>query len=377
MAEFIHMCELRNKYISTRESIIILNDAVRRVKDLRVRWLLSNFDFENLIRPVFEKISEEKDMKMTKILAWFITKNLFNTHKNSFDRKKLRIWPGFRCLCKKKDVSLICSNQFEIIIESMKVIEEIPDEFAGFKVKQLPYEKESKESGIVTNCLSQHWNPEVCCDNIFIPGKDAESLFKNHSNLTLICSSIIKSVGMPYKHKIEKVKCVQLHCTVKGVIPIGENHFPASVCHYPTDVFEGCPLLATGLKVGDKVGTLDPTGNFKSHGTLGGFVNHFGYPCFLTCAHVVFDLETLLGLVSNDIDSNGIAVFTSMNTTNSPVQCGRVMRRVFEHSNIDKTSIDAALVHIIPNITVDSQEIIVDNFGFNRSMAQLGKHGIK
>lgn len=136
---------------------------------------------------------------------------------------------------------------------------------------------------------------------------------------------------------------------------------------------EGCPVLATRLQIGDKVGTTDSLGQFKSKGTLGGFINHFGFHCFLTCAHVVFDLETLLGRISNDIDNKGIDVFTPSSYNAMPIHCGRVLRRVFEHSDKDKTSIDAALVCIPRGVTVDPQHCIVDHFGFSRPFTELGK----
>ncbi|CAG2187896.1 unnamed protein product [Mytilus edulis] len=244
------------------------------------------------------------------------------------------MWPGFRCICNKKDVSLICSDQFEIVIETRKTIKDIPNEFSGFKVRQLPYEKQSKEAKIITSCLSKYWNSGVCCDNILIPGKEAESLFDTHSNLSLICSSIIRSAGMTYNHRIQPVKCIQLYCTVKGVIPIGERHFPSSVCEYQTDVLKAVLVSYRNKSWGKK---------------------------------------TLLGRISNDIDSRGINVYMP-SPTNTPVHCGRVMRRIFDHSDKDKTSIDAALVNIIPTVTIDPHNIIVDQFKLSRSMTELGKN---
>lgn len=376
MQEFLHMCELRKKYSSTKLPSDFLTEAIIKGKEIRVRWLLSNFDFQNILGKEFQTALEVNNTRMAKTLAWRITNTFFVKYRNIFNLVKFRIWPGFRCSCNSKDVPLICSNQFEIIIKSVNSVNHIPVEFEGFQVRQLSYEKEGKEAKIVTNSLSKYWKSEACCDNILIPGKEAESLFDNHSNLSLICSSIMKSAGMPNNQRIESVPCIQLHCTVKGVIPVGEKHFPSIVCKYPTDVLEGAPLLATEIKIGEIVGTLDPlTRNLKSQGTLGGFINHYGFPCFLTCAHVVCDLKNLIGRISNDIDNEGIAVFKGSPppVLNTPVQCGRVMRRVFEHSDKDKTSIDAALVNIIPGVSVDPKESIHGMFGFATSMKNLGK----
>lgn len=367
------MCEIRGGNMTSNLPTNHLTDAIKTGNNLRARWLLSNFDFEKQLADLFKDTLEFKNMQMTKTLAWIITNTFFIKHKESLSLEKFRIWPGVRCNCTRKGVLHICSNQFEIIIEVMQITKDIPCEFAGFKVIQLPYEKESKEGRKVTNFLSQYWNPQVCCDNICIPGEEAKSLFDIHSNLSLICSSIIRSSGMPNNHKIEQVRCIQLFCTVKGVIPVGESHFPRSVYNYPTDVLEGCPLLATGIKIGDKIGTLDSTGAFKSQGTLGGFMHHLGFPCFLTCAHVVFDLETLLGRISNEIDTRGIDVVTPSANAHPPVHIGRVMKRVFNHSDQDKTSIDAALIAMSHGVTVDPTNIIVDHFGFSRSMEHFGK----
>ncbi|CAC5426747.1 unnamed protein product [Mytilus coruscus] len=347
-----------------------LIEAIQRDKDLRVRWLLSNFDFGKLFGHVFKKTLELNNIKMAKAIAWVITNSFFIRYRSILHLIKFRIWPGFRCICNKKDVAFICSNLFEIIIESTRIEKVIPRKFAGFIVRQIPYEKDSKEARVITSRLSEYWKTDVCCDNIVIPGRKAESLFDNHSNLTLICSSVIRSKGMPFNHKLESVQCIQLYCTFKGVIPVGESHFPSSVCHYPTDVIEGCPVLATQIKIGDKVGTTDSLGQFKSNGTLGGFLKHLGFSCFLTCAHVVFDLETLLGRIPNDIDNKGIDVFTPSPHNAIPIRCGRVLRRVFEHSDKDKTSIDAALVNILDGVTGDPHSI-VDHFGFSRPFTQL------
>lgn len=367
------MYELRTKFITTVLPTIHLIDAIQNDKELRVRWLLSNFDSANIFGQVFQKAVELNKIRIAKAIAWVITNNFFIRYKLILHLIKFRIWPGFRCICNKKDVAIICSNRFEIIIESTQIEKNIPHKFAGFNVRQVPYDKESKEAKLITSRLSKYWETDVCCDNIVISKRKAESLFDNHSNLTLICSSVIQSKGMPLNHKVESVQCIQLYCTLKGVIPIGERHFPSSVCHYPTDVMEGCPVLATQIKIGDKVGTTDSLGQFKSKGTLGGFINHFGFPCFLTCAHVVFDLQTLLGRIPNDIDNKGIDVFTPSSYNAIPIHCGRVLRRVFEHSDKDKTSIDAALVYILHGVSVDPQHCIVDHFGFSRPFAELGK----
>lgn len=373
MKEFVHICELRKTYMHTEQPKNDLIDAIRKGKNLRARWLLSNFDFDLFMLDIYRNTLEVSNIEMSKALAWIITNKLFIKYKNMFNLERFRIWPGFRCVCNKKDILRICSDQMEIIIELEETIIEISDEFFGFKVRQLSYEKESKEARTVTSCLSEHWKSDVCCDNIVIPGTEAASLFDNHSNCSLICSSIVRSTGILSNHRIEPVRCIQLYCTVKGVIPVGEKHFPSSVCHFPTDVLEGSPFLATGIKVGEKVGTLDSTRNFKSQGTLGGFIYHLGFKCFLTCAHVVFDLETLLGRIPNEIDKTGIEVFKPLLNTNTPDKCGSVIRRIFEHSDKDKTSIDAALVNIESTVTLDPQNIIFDQFEFSRSMTHLGK----
>jgi hypothetical protein len=50
------------------------------------------------------------------------------------------------------------------------------------------------------------------------------------------------------------------------------------------------------LRIGDKIGQL------TSIGTLGGFVRYLGFECFLTCAHVMYDVQTLLGSSSDCAD---------------------------------------------------------------------------
>lgn len=129
-----------------------------------------------------------------------------------------------------------------------------------------------------------------------------------------------------------------MFCRKKGIIPIGENHFSQFIDGVETDVLEGGPTLAANLHVGDAIGP------YHSRGTLGGFYEYMGRACFLTCAHVMYDVQNLLKS-PYDVTKHE-AVNTYLHTPSGPTECGSIIRRIFEHDDPNVTSVDAALVEI-------------------------------
>ncbi|CAG2208086.1 unnamed protein product [Mytilus edulis] len=77
----------------------------------------------------------------------------------------------------------------------------------------------------------------------------------------------MKSKGFknPGSHKIEKLDCINLICSVKGVIPVGETYFPLEIEGVQTDVLEGATRLLGNLRIGDVVENT----RTQATGTLG------------------------------------------------------------------------------------------------------------
>jgi hypothetical protein len=79
------------------------------------------------------------------------------------------------------------------------------------------------------------------------------------------------------------------------------------------------------LRIGDKIGQLTSTG------TLGGFVQYLDFECFLTCAHVMYDVQTLLGSSSNFAQLPGAKAYN--HTVLGVIECGKVIWRTFDHDD--------------------------------------------
>ena len=119
---------------------------------------------------------------------------------------------------------------------------------------------------------------------------NTERLMNEHSNLLIICASKVKSTryGLP-DPSLEQKACVVLYVHLKGIIPIGEEPFPAELDGFPVDVREsmfenyGRPddyfqNLIMGCKIQSE---------FTVYGTLGGFVRlKSGELGCLTCCHI-------------------------------------------------------------------------------------------
>lgn len=188
-----------------------------------------------------------------------------------------------------------------------------------------------------------------------IDGKIASTMFQQHRNLSLICPSFMKSTNYGFDHKVSRTFCIQLFCKRKGCIPLGENHFPSIIKGQLTDVLQGHGYFAsTPLRIGDKIGTNTMCG------TLGGFYRIAGkFKCFLTCAHVLYSLPTLLAPKDDPSYDEEIKVF--LDPQQSKSHCGDVFRGVFNHDDPNKTSVDAGLVIIKPSdFFIDPNDIVRD-----------------
>ncbi|XP_069102441.1 uncharacterized protein [Argopecten irradians] len=198
-----------------------------------------------------------------------------------------------------------------------------------------------------------------------------DHLWQKHSNLNIITGKQVNINGSQIGEA-----CVVLYCSTKGVIPLGENEFPRTLCiqndvqikvavregFFEFGVYKSIPSTwpHPTLKMGCEIGRLKPqigaSGHLPSGGTLGPFVRYNNNLGFLTCSHVLFDIPT----PSHTIDYTAVApplievVQPSSDATLfvSGTPCGVVERAMFDPTG--PIGIDAAIVKLTDQSTVPS-----------------------
>ncbi|XP_052106695.1 uncharacterized protein LOC127739142 [Mytilus californianus] len=338
------------------------------------RWLLANFSYDdNCLTQVLSKSFEIGYNDVIKVISWKITREFYKRFKQSLMEKIVDIYPAYQCHCHCLTESQQCLpvSKKLIVIESIaENTNGIPDTFCNFEISKFKYSEINESSNMpqtemkdILKKMSDLYAPNSY--SMFlqeINGHVASSIFQKHRNLSLICPSKMKSSGYGKKHLILPTRaCLQLFCHRKGIIPLGESHFPKSIRGIATDILQGRGHFAsTTLRVGDKIGTT------TSCGTLGGFYHYFGrYECFITCAHVLLGLSKLIIPLDDMSHNNPVDVI--FNQQQGDQICGNLIRRVFNHDDPNSTSIDAALVDIkSPDFKIDENDIIRDNSGSAR-----------
>lgn len=320
----------------------------------------------SLLRTVLDRAINMHCRDTVKVVAFRIIKEFFQEHKTVLD-EETRMWIGTECECETTKIKgyedcLCFSSKPKIIIErnqSKFLDSTIQKLFSGFSTKIIDLnEPQSTEGSIVANHILETSETQLIEGNI--PGKIAKVLFKEHSNLSIIYPSSMRSKGFrtPEFHTLEKLDCINLVCKMKGVIPVGETHFPLEIEGVKTDVLEGTTNLLGSLRIGDVVESM----NTRCFGTLGGFVKYYGLKAFLTCAHVVFGNEKVHSLTKEEIHHANCHMMSGINSSGL-TEC-ILIRHVFKNNNIDpsETSIDAALV-VIKDSDIDMFNIAEDGQG--------------
>jgi hypothetical protein len=261
----------------------------------------------------------------------------------------------------------LCSNEKLIIITAGTEVKGLPAEYKGFKIKIMDVHDKStekSESETLSALLSQNYTDSYHI-KVKISNSTAKKLFDSHSNLALICPSVHRSFSFARKHEVKNEFCIQLYCKLKGILPLGEIHFPDSIHGIHTDVIDEEACLISTLRIGDKIGSQ------TSAGTLGGFVKYYGeFECFLTCAHVMYDIQTLLGPSFNYGELHGPRAYCYI--PNNEVECGKVVKGTFEHDEILETSVDAALVMLQNDWKIDPNDYVIDLHGNSYPFPHLG-----
>lgn len=280
------------------------------------------------------------------------------------------VWPGFECICNiKHDRVLTDSTQnvgYFFCSSNVVIVVELNDDAPNDKrderlhsivIKFKKPSPNSHEAFLVSKEIDRiQQNEKIPLDTFKgIPGSEAEQYFSVHSKLTLISPSPLKSKNYKKGHIFETQPCIQFYCRIKGIIPIGEPHFPFHIDRVPVDVLEGYPqLFVEELRHGSKLFSMSRSG------TLGGFVMYLGEAAFLTCAHVIFDREHLLttkGRQQLNAKPTIVYCLNRDSQTQTPFPCGVLRNFVFTPDKSNETSIDAAVVKIdtsMANINPDS-----------------------
>lgn len=310
-----------------------------------------------------------EDIQTARALSWCLTKSFYNLHQEKLSNAT-HIYPGLRCICKEKSPikRYFCSKSRVIVVVQQEKDPQLPNHFGKFDIVHVSSNMSSQSEGntiieYLTKMKKDSFSFKVCISN-----QKAQTLFLKHNNLGLICPSIERSRCFSSKHSISDERCIQFHCIKKGIIPIGNEHFPNSINGCPTDVIEAQPLLLSNLRIGDKVGPKTLTG------TLGGFLKYRDVnDCFLTCAHVMYDVKSLLN-PSSDFPrhSDANAYLYNPQGGREEEKCGNVIWRAFDHDDITRTSVDAALVQLT-NASVNPNDII-SGVPSPRTCSDLGKY---
>ncbi|CAC5399691.1 unnamed protein product [Mytilus coruscus] len=300
-----------------------------------------------IIVPGLDRAITSGNHKIVKIINSYICSNSSKIVSDFYQKyedllKGTSIWMGRACFCSKTDEKKyeeeICDSPKFLLIVDKNV--EIHENFDDFPMKVIT---DSSFRSDESRVIAQRIIPESHQRLDRVPKSVAKQYFKKHSNLTMIRPSAHKSIGFETEeHAVLEVNCISLFCRIKGIIPIGEHHFPLKIRDVQTDVLEG-------------------TSYFTSAVHIGGFVKYYGIDTFLTCAHVIFGKTNISNLQNNVIHSNCHTI--SNDDATNPVKC-TLIRHILKYDtqdtqseadNNEETSIDAALLLIqIPNISVNN-----------------------
>lgn len=343
-----------------------ISECIKQNFDLAVRFLLTrNIAPAELCKHLHESMTENRN-DISKAIGWTITKQFYKEMKTSdVMNRVIDIWPGFRCRCARhcaKSHSKICSSEAVIVMEVDQLSNTIQGDYYGIPIEQSTQVPDDEPTQIQYQNMQKE-KTDVCSPSYSdiqmltsIPGTIAEKCFKQHSKLTMI-----------YIHPFKRT-AIQLCCQINGVIPMGEPHFSKTVNGINTCIAEGNVRFIAKIKIGDNIGLSSPSG------TLGGFVKLHGFNAFLTCAHVVYDKETLIaGNKSERHKSKTKVLCFDKCNSEVKVESGYVFNEAFDCNNGNETSVDAAVVILDEEkVTIDQNDILNDKSHVAKSVIFLG-----
>ncbi|KAJ8304335.1 hypothetical protein KUTeg_017918 [Tegillarca granosa] len=327
-----------------------LHLATIKKKSIFCRWLLAQkqFEFSNKAYIMFLSFAINLNAKdILRSIAWFICRKLHKQyHKYCI---YLDVWPGYRCHAPPY-TSRLSETDMHLIAQYKEMNCEKIKEMHGIKVEWRDKDLVSSEGKYISFIEDTSSVQSVKTTNRLIQNKTVADLFKRHSNLNVVSPSTVKSQNFHdiKSRSIKSQLCIALYCRIKGFIPLDEQPFPSSINGIPTDVREGyCTFGGCGpkdvqqnLKIGCCIG---PSNDITS-GTLGGFVEIDNTTCFITCAHIIFDLHELSSNQCSRIVSVVQPTLPNSPHTQAQRTVGSVKNVVFSPDDHNRISVDAALV---------------------------------
>lgn len=353
--------------------LLLMADCIKQNFDLAVRFLLARHIQSTELGEFLNQSMKENRKDISKAIGWSITKQFCKVIQTS---NIIDVWPGFHCRCdqsQREDDSIICSTEPVIVVEVDKFSNVIQRDFYGIPIEQsFPILGDKQTIKQCTEKKTKVSSPSACSGNVLhtsvsISSEIAEMCFKKHSKLTMI-----------YTHPLGRT-IIQLCCQIKGVIPMGEQHFPKTINGMDTNIAEGHVRFVTKIQIGDSICRL---GSFTA-GTLGGFVQWNGCDAFLTCAHVVYDMNTLIAGNKRERHRSKTNIEFAKLPTKDPkypspkTYAGFVVDSDFPDEDRVRTcgtSVDAAVVVLQGDTCIDNNDILNDRTSVVKSMNFLGNY---
>ncbi|CAC5363160.1 unnamed protein product [Mytilus coruscus] len=368
-------------------------------ESLVCRYILTHFqnlfDSIDMLKKGLRLAMENRKPNCAKVIAWDICRRYARTMSIT---QYYDIWPGLECGCNSQNTSfdmLFCSCNVVIVAEVNKMVIITPERetFYGIRIMYKEVNGHSEEAKSlmeeVDSTIDARKPYETSQD---VSDEKATEYFDKHSKLTMISKSHLKSKGFGKEiQKFERVSCIQLFCRAKGIVPIGESHFPDKIGSVQTDIFEGYPRLqAKQIRIGTEyfVPTEeennsgngqnaaarpdneyenmdidnDASRQFKGKaGTIGGFLKFHGEDAFLTCAHAILSPDFLIShTFGSELHENPVKIYCKdENSLRGVIPCGHLASFTFPPNEINGSSIDAAIIRIDrsrANIYMDDTE---------------------
>lgn len=262
------------------------------------------------------------------------------------------------------------------MVEVVKIIPSLPKNYEGILIYQKVTHGMCTEGERIKQkheTLLRRQLRSVCLLH-GVSSKYAHHFFCYHSNQFSIVPSLIRSKRFKTRNRFSVEKCATFTCGLKGFIPIGERHFPDSVfasdgTKVKTDVIEGSVNL-TNLMVGDHIESTTMSG------TLGGILLYYNRNCFITCAHVMLDEQSMISRKNNPIHNKDLRVFVK-DANGQKIECGNALRCDFETGSDTKPGIDVAVIEMKSDCKVNPNSMVQDSAKNPHSHLYLGMYLFK
>ncbi|XP_061165647.1 uncharacterized protein LOC133174551 [Saccostrea echinata] len=306
------------------------NDIRKLCESLCVEKPKNDFISDIVSETIVEKFCKGNESKFTIVNIWTGYRSV---EKNFEQLERQQLFARYKPFRRKRGIDTLV-----VVVEQN--IQRKTGSFCGLDLIIVSKDECNSEAA---SLLSFEFCDTTDSSVIQIDDETIALLFNQHSNITLINKSNVRSKG--YKSgapHVEKTPTIVIYCQIKGVVPRGEETFPEKINGFIVDVREGtCRLAVNPLRPGEKI--TDEV--FKTTGTLGGFVNiqNPRKVGFLTCAHVVLPPKILQNNSAEEYVRKKDVILIH---DREKRQIGKINKIMFIHDKPNEVSIDAALIEI-------------------------------